>query len=44
MPGDPKECRDRALYCAKRATACISPLARDQFFYMASPIRIQPSK
>jgi hypothetical protein len=35
MLGDPKACRDRALYCAKRATQCSSPEARAKFAHMA---------
>jgi hypothetical protein len=36
MPfGDPQECRKRALYCAKRAVECGSPLAQEKFFNLA---------
>ena len=33
--GDPQECRERALYCAKRAEGCMSQLARQKFSDMA---------
>src|SRR5262245_43264276 len=32
--GDPKECRERAAYCAKRAATSSSPLAREKFAHM----------
>ena len=35
MLGDPKECRERALFCANRATQCSSTEARDKFAHMA---------
>jgi len=33
--GDPKECRERAAYCAKRAAGARSPTARESFAHMA---------
>jgi hypothetical protein len=33
--GDPKECRERAAYCAKQANTAASPLAREKFAHMA---------
>jgi hypothetical protein len=33
--GDPLECRNRALYCAKRAVQCSSSLAQEKFFDLA---------
>ena len=32
--GDPKECRERAAYCAERAATASSPLAREKFAHM----------
>jgi len=32
--GDPKECRERAAYCAKRAATSSSPPAREKFAHM----------
>ena len=33
--GDPKECRERAAYCAKRAATSSSLIAREKFAHMA---------
>ena len=33
--GDPKECRERAAYCTKRAATSSSRIARDKFAHMA---------
>jgi hypothetical protein len=33
--GDPKECRERAAYCAKRAATASSLIAREKFAHMA---------
>ena len=33
--GDPKECRERAAYCTKRAATSSSPIAREKFAHMA---------
>ena len=35
MLGDPKACRDRALYCARRAATAASPVAREKFANLA---------
>jgi len=33
--GDPKDCRERAAFCAKRAATASSPIAREKFAHMA---------
>ena len=35
MPGDPKECRQRALTCVRLAQTSASPQAREQFANLA---------
>lgn len=35
MPGDPKECRERAKHCAELAVAASSVLARQRFDELA---------
>ena len=35
MPGDPQECRQRAIKCVNRAATCTSPAASQKFADLA---------
>ena len=35
MPGDPKECRQHALFCVRLAQTSASPQAREEFANLA---------